>query len=304
MKTPRGGPPDRRRGPREDARAARVEEATRLVARAVRHAIDRGRFSSDEAVHVALVQLLRPGGPARRLSEESRAGIRRAVTQLAKALDPTQPRSILAFARGAAEAAWSQVKDLRHPGAGIAEAAEGSAAELARAAVWAEAAFARGDEDHLRRAVTRALRERKKGRGLTRLRLDDHDPLRSVLDVPVKGRVVLPKTDVRARIAAAAHGTALGDVLRQAARFSEDHLRPALGEELWAIARPVGFADKAESRVLVEVRSAMAAHEVQLRSQELTHRLRALPGFDKVHGTKIVVVEKPVLKVLPRPRNA
>lgn len=281
-------------------RQRRIDETTQLLTRALRHAVERGRFSSDQAIDVAMVQLLRPGGPGKRLSEASRDGLRRAVVELAKSLDPSQPRSILSFARGASEAAWSLVKDFRHPGAGIAEASEGSAATLARAAVWAEAAFAKGDEDHVRRAVTRALRERKKGRGLTRLPLEDHDPLRAVLDVPARGRVVLPRNDVRARLAAAAVGTPLGEALRQAARFSEELVRPALGEELWTIARPVGFADKAETRVLVEVRSSLAAHEVQLRSQELAHRLRSLPGFRDVKSIKIVVIEAKMLKVLPR----
>jgi hypothetical protein len=294
------------RGPAGAAEKAaqRTEETTRLIARALRHAIERGRFSRDEGVEIVLVQLFRPGGPALRLSEEARASLREAVGRLGAALDPTQPRSVLAFARAASEAAWHLVKDPRHPGAAIAEASGGNARELARAAVWAEAAFAKNSEDHLRRAVTRALRERKKGRGLTRLHLEDEDPLRAMLDVPTRGKVVLPRTDVRARIASAAEGTPLGAALRLAARFSEELVRPAIGEELWSLARPVGFADKAETKVLVEVRSALTAHEVQLRSQELAHRLRALPGFARVQGVKIVVVEEAALKVVPRPRGS
>lgn len=289
---PRGGPALRA------ARATRVEETTRLVARAIRAAVDRGTFSIEQAVEIAHVQLLRPGGPGRSISAEARAKLRDGITALARGLDVTQPRSILSFARGSAEAAWSMVKDLRHPGAGIADASHGSARELALAAVWAEATRARDSDDHVRRAVTRALRERKKSRGLVRVSLDDDDPLRTVLDVPARGKVLLPKADVRARIAEAAEGTSLGEVLRQVARFSDEFLRPALGEEIWALCRPVGFSDKAQRRVLLEVRSSMAAHEVQLRSREIVVRIRKVPGFEKIEGTKIVVVERSAFRVL------
>jgi hypothetical protein len=283
-----------------DPARARIEETTRLVARALRHAIDTGSFSTDEAVGVAWTQLLRPGGPAKRLGDAERLTLRATLEKLSRALDPSQPRSILAFARSSSEAAWALVKDLRHPGAGIADAAHGNVRALATAAVWAEVAFGKNDEDTVRRAVTRALRERRKGRGLVRVDLDDNDPLRTVLDLPERGRVILPKTDVRARIAEAAQETPLGAALRLAARFSEEIVRPAIGEELWSMARPVGFNDKAETRVIVEVKSALAAHEVQLRSRELLHRLQAIPGFQQLKGVKIVIVEQKVKPVVGR----
>lgn len=63
----------------------------------------------------------------------------------------------------------------------------------------------------------------------------------------------------------------------------------------------MGFSDKAERRVLLEVRSSMAAHEVQGRSSELLVRLRTVPGFEKLEGPKIVVVKQSVLRVARPP---
>ena len=279
----------------------RVEETTRLVVRALRHALERGRFSADEAAHVVLIQLMRPGGPGKRLGDESRARLHEAVHKLARAVDdPTRPRALLQLARTSSEAAWSMATTARHPGARMDEAADGDYRTLARAALFAEAVRAKDSEDHVRRAVVRAVRERKRSRGIAKLPLADGDPLRAMLDVALHGRVALPKNDVRNKIAVAADATPLGAVLRQAARFSEDLIRPAVGEELWSICRPVGFADKAETRVIVEVRSTTLAHETQLRSQELVHKLKKLAPFAQLTGIKLVVVEPATLALLRR----
>jgi hypothetical protein len=293
----------------QQRRAQQIEDTTRVVVRALRHALERGRFSVEDAADIALVQLFRPGGPAKLIGRDARERLSEAVRKLARAIDDvSKPRALLAFARASSEAAWSLASSPRHPGARIDEVALGDARTLAHAAVYATATQARDPEDHVRRAVARAVRERRRQeRGnntqMTRLPLHDGDPLRAVLDVPARGRVSLPKSDVRTHLAKAAHHTALGVVLRQAARFAEDVVRPAIGEELWSLCRPVGFADKLETRILVEVGSALVAHEVQLRSLELVHRLRAVPSFAKVTSMKLVVVE-PTARPILTPRGS
>lgn len=283
--------------------AKRAEESTISVARTIRRAIDAGGFSPDDAVGIALVTLTR-GPPGTKLSTSMRADLRAALVKLSNALDPAQPRSVLAFARAASQAAWSLVPVGRHPGATIADrAGDISVRELARAALYAEGTAAANPEEHVRRAVTRALRERHRSHGRKRVPLEDGDPLRAVLDVPARGYVRLARNDVRMKIAEAAHSNnAFGAALRQAAKFSEELLRPTLGEDIWAIGRPVGFSDKNETRVIVEVKSALLAHEMQLRSQELVHRLKKVRGFDNVAHIKLVVVEPSVLPVL-KPRT-
>lgn len=288
--------------PRARAHAQRIEETTVSIVRAVRRAIDAGGFSPEDAPSIALVTLMR-GAPGSKLSVDKRAALNMVITKLAKALEPSQPRSVLAFARASSEAAWSLVHKGRHPGAAIAErAADIPVRELARAALYAEGTSIGDPELHVQRAVTRAVRERRRSRGQKRVPLDDGDPLRVVLDVPSRGNVRLPRNDVRMRLAEAAHdNAAFGDALRQASRFSQELLRPVLGEELWSLGRPTGFSDKKESRVIVEVPSAMHAYEMQLRSQELVHRLRRVKGFEHVANVKLVVVEAATLPVV-KPR--
>ena len=288
----------------QEHRKTRELACAHRVVRAVRHALDRGHLSNEDAVELALLQLLRPGGPGARISIANRTRLREAVRHLARELDVTQPRSILQFAKGASQAAWTLAVVPRHPGASFDEAVNADPRALARAALYAEAAYARDSEDHIRRALTRAIRERKRMRGVSSIHLADNDPLRTVLDVPARGRVLLPKNDLRVHIAAAARATTFGDVLRLAARFSEEIVRPVLGEELWALGRPVGFSDRKQSRVLIETSSVSKAHEIQLRSPELVHRLKSTPGFENTKSVKIIVVEPNVLLVKPGPRTA
>ncbi|MCC7070569.1 MAG: DUF721 domain-containing protein [Deltaproteobacteria bacterium] len=286
MTTKRQRPPTR-------ARDARADDAVRVLVVALRRRVDDGRFDVDIATSTALQQLLRAGGPGAPLGPADRATLRVAVAALARPFATTgpMPRALLAFARDAVQAALALHRAPRHPGASVSQRIDDGAAALARAAVWAEAGRARDNDDLVRRAVTRALREKKRGRrGHVPLDVEEGDPLRAVLQLPSRGRVWLPKNDLRARIVESARGSAFGAALQHAARFAEEPMRSALGEELWALARPVGFADHAETRVLVEVASSAAAHEAQLRSREFVGTLRALPGLERVKGIKVLVV--------------
>lgn len=277
-------------------------DAVRVVLAALRRRVDDGRFGVDAAVETAFTHLVRPGGPGERLGAADRATLRDTLTKLARPLQSTgpMPRALLAFARDAVDAARGLVRAPRHPGAAINDQVDAGTAELARAALWAESTRARDDEDLVQRAVTRALREKKRGRrGRVPVDVPEGDPLRAVLHLPAQGRVWLPRNDLRAKIAATGKGSPFGEALKQAARFAEEHVRDALGEELWALARPVGFADRAETRVLLEVASSAAAHEAQLRQREYVGTLRTLPGLEKVKAVKVLVVAAESLPITP-----
>jgi hypothetical protein len=265
------------------------QETQRLVLRALQRRVDAGRFGPDDAVDVALVQIARPGGP--RLGDEQRHALRRALTVLAGDLAPPSPRALHAFAREAAHLAWQAVKPARSPGAVVSEAAHGNdVAHAARAAVYAELVHARNDDDLLRRAVHRALQERRRGLPGRAVPLAGGDPLRELLDLPAHGRVRLPSRDVRGTIArVAVDNAAVGATLRKAARFARHVLQPALGDELWLLCRPVGFTDRHETRVLIATESSLAAQETQLRSRELVFRLRQTEGFAAVTAVRVVV---------------
>lgn len=292
-----------RRASKETRKDTRREDATRVVVSALRRRVDDGRFSADAAVETALAHLLRPGGPGARLGPVDRASLREVLVKLARPLASVgpMPRALLAFARDAVDATLALHREPRHPGVYIEEKTDGGTAALARAALWAESTRAKDDDDLVRRAVTRAVREKKRGRrGKVPVDVPEDDPLRAVLHLPARGRVWLPRNDLRAKIAGSSKGTAFGAALQQAARFAEEAIRDALGEELWALARPVGFADRGETKVLLEVTSSAAAHEAQLRQREFIGTLRTLRGLERVKTVKIVVVTPEVLPVVKR----
>ncbi len=263
-----------------------------MVLVTLRRRVDEGQFSAEVAAETALAQLLRPGGPGARLGPVDRATLRDQVAALARPLATTgpMPRALLTFARDAVNATLVLLRPGRHPGARLEERIDDDTASLARAALWAELTRARDGDDLVRRAVTRAIREKKRGRrGKVTVDVPEDDPLRAVLHLPAHGRVWLPKNDLRAKIANTTKGSPFGAALQQAARFAEEVIRDAIGEELWALARPVGFADRAETRVVVEVTSSAAAHEAQLRTRELVGTLRTLPGMGRVKSIKVLV---------------
>ena len=288
---------------RRDARIAETASLLRHVLR--RHLEGEERFSWSRAVEIALVQLARPGRPAASLTPLLRARLERQLHELSRGLtDPSDARQVEAFCRRAAEAAHLAVPKARHPGAKLKDVAS-DVGELARAAIFAEYAGARDEEDLVRRAVTRALRERSKTRRhLARLALDEDDPLRSLLELPDRGPVYLPPRDLRVHLAAAVtpkgKQSLLPGLLRQAARFSERALRPALGEELWGLCRPVGFADRRATNVLVQVTSSALAHEVSMRKLDLIARLKHVPGFEGVRDVRFLVEEPKALPVVGR----
>jgi hypothetical protein len=175
-------------------------------------------------------------------------------------------------------------------------AAQADSRALAKAAIYAELVHATSDEDLVRRAVTRALGEKKRGSPGRPVPLQPGDPLRHLLDLPPTGRLRLPRGDVRGAMArAAVEVPSLGGLLRQVAVFSRTVMEDALGEELWSLCRPVGFADLRRTRILVATASSVAAQETQLRSRELLYRLKKLDGLSTILGIRVVVDQRPFL---------
>jgi hypothetical protein len=278
-----------RNGPPRDSLAHKVAETQRQLLRALARRVDEGQFGVDDAVDVTLVLLGRAGGP--RLSVEQRTSLRRSLLLLARMLAPPSPRALYSYARDAARLAWEAERPARSPGATLRDVAHGDDVEsIARAAIYAELLSARDDDDLVRRAVHRAIQERRRGQPGVPVPLHAGDPLRGLLDLPSHGRLRLPRRDLRGAIARVAHEEpALGDVLRKSARFARHILEPALGPELWLLCRPVGFVDKAETRVLVAAENSLAGQETQLRSRELVYRLKSVVGFERVDAVRVVV---------------
>jgi hypothetical protein len=286
---PRSPSPSSSRPAARDRAQRRIDETQRLLVRALVRRVDEGRFSADDAVDVAILQLSRPGGP--RLSDDQKAALRRSFLVLARTLSPPTPRALHDFAREAARLSWQSQTVPRSPSAALHDAAHGGdAAAAATAAVYAELLHARDSEDLVRRAVHRALLARRQPLPGVAVPLPSGDPLRGLLDLPSEGRLRLPRRDVRGTIARVAVDNAVvGETLRKAARFARHVLQPALGDELWMLCRPLGFSDKAETRVLVATEHSLGAQETQLRSRELVHRLKQVEGFSSVCAVRVVV---------------
>ena len=287
QKTPKATTRPFRRQPVEPAAATQT-----LILRALKRRVDLGRFAPEDAVDEALLQLSRPGGP--RLADDDRARLRTTLLTLARSLTPPSARAVYAFAKDAARLGWQLHRAGRSPGATIRERADversGDLRALAEAAVYKELLHARDDEDLIRRAVTRALGERRRGAPGRVVPLESGDPVRDLLALPSSGRVRLPRGDVRGAIAHAARNDAnLGGLLRQVAVFAKPVMEEALGEDLSILCRPVGFADARYSKVLVVTASSVAAQETQLRARELLYRLQRLPALAHISGVRVVV---------------
>lgn len=270
----------------------RVADTQTLLLRALKRRVDQGSFSADDAVDEALLQLSRAGGP--RLSVDDKQRLRQTFSTLARSLTPPSAKAIYAFCKDAATLGWQLHHEGRSPGATIRDHADierrGDVQALARAAIYAEMLGARSDEELIQRAVTRAIGERRRGSPGRLVPLDNDDPVRDLLDLPTRGRVRLPRGDVRGAIAHAANADAgLGALLRQVAVFARPVMEEALGEELFTLCRPVGFADAHRSKVLVATASSVAAQETQMRSRELLYRLQKLPALAHISGIRVVV---------------
>lgn len=259
---------------------------------ALRAAVDEGGFSSEQAARVAFLHLTRPERDGGLLPDEQRAILRLHVDELARHMvtDP-DTRTLQLFATECVRTARDAKKKGRHPGAALRRPTlPARDDDVVRAAIYAESVSAKDDDDLVRRAVTRALREEKRSRrGFARVPLDDRDPLRDVLGLPRAGGVRLLRTDVRQH-AAGLEGP-LGDALRESARFLPSQMRRVLGEELAGLCRVLGFADAHRRRVLIGVSSSALAQEVAMRKPELLARLRAQPGFEKVKDVRFEIVD-------------
>jgi hypothetical protein len=250
-----------------------------LVLRSLRQRLHDGHFAEHEAVGIALQHAKRhvdvpPGAKHDALQAQ--------LEVAAQHLDATKPRTLHVFAQQAGSIIATAMKPV---GAKARMSTPRASAKDAAAAALAATAFhAQGDEDHVRRAVTMAWRHQARGHPhQTTLRLDDNDPLRSSLALPVKGAAVMDRREVRH------HMLTLAPLLRQAGAFAPDALEDALGEELWALCRPVGFTDAKHTSLLVKVPSAAFANEVQMRTPELLARVQRVAGLQQVRSVRFVV---------------
>ncbi|MCP4500543.1 MAG: DUF721 domain-containing protein [Deltaproteobacteria bacterium] len=300
-----------RRALYDDELERKIRELTDTLTRILRHQLnrERGGFSVDEARRIAKMQLYRQGRPASNLGADARIAFNADLNAFASELkDPTRPAELVRFAKSCVKAAYA--RQPRRQALNV-RVAQGERIEtLTKAAIQAEYLSATTDDNVVQRAVTRLIHERRRGqRGFASLRLDDKDVIRELFDLPKFGRLALPSSDIRVHMARAINGTSprrvgrgkkktpatttdahpFGETLRHAALFSEVHLQDALGGELLLLGQPVGFTDARRRAVLFEVRSAAAAHQLNMRRQEVIYRLQQVSGFENVRDVRTEV---------------
>jgi len=249
------------------------------------------RTSMEDLANIAVVQLLRHD-PSPRLKAQRRDLKREALRLAEEVHDPTDSRQLRHFSMGLRQSADIMEKSRRHHERFVNLGSVESSMEDALAF---ELRRGLSQDEAMARAVTRVIKERKKGRGTRVVTLDHQDPLRGLLHL-ASGRNQLPKNDVRVAMAAQKN-TPLGQALRDSARFREDVLRDALGEELWGLCRPTGFADVMRRKLLVCVLSSAILQEVTMRKNEVLSRIKRTEGFESVRQLKLYVSDATSLPV-------
>ncbi len=261
-----------------------VEVTARHLVRVLRRRIDdvERPITQESAAAVAFMQVCRKERPGGALGIDARERLRADVDALAQSFDPARQQSVVAFAKAVAESA---VRAMPARASVNERVVSNNNRALATSAVRAEMLGAESNEEIVRRAALRMFREKRRGRiGHRTLHLDETDPLKDLLDLP-SSHASLLRQDIRHVMAKGK----VGDVLREAARFSDVTLRDVLGEELWALGRPVGFADGRQRQVLIEVESDAVAHALSMRRGEILSRLRAAPGLDGISDIRFAV---------------
>jgi hypothetical protein len=161
-----------------------------------------------------------------------------------------------------------------------------------------EIGWSRGPEDLMSRVLRRTLREeRLSRRGRRSIPVKKEDPLFEIFGSDQPRGTRLPRQDMRVHLWRTLERTPsenLGEdnllsALRLGAAFTPERMREALGEDLFSLCRPEGFADKQHTILFARVPSASAAQMVAMRKVEILDRLRPLPGLDGLRDLRTQV---------------
>ena len=124
-------------------------------------------------------------------------------------------------------------------------------------------------------------------------RLNIHSPLAQVLDVDSKDKAILAPNDIRTHMLKSSkksrfkEESTLLSLLTQAAPFAETLLTKTLGPNTYKRFKPVGYANRAATILLVEITSAADAYEFNFHKNDLLKKLQKHPGFEKIVDIKL-----------------
>lgn len=147
------------------------------------------------------------------------------------------------------------------------------------------------DEEAARHAGARFFKENQKlmGRHITiKARKNAH--FFDILSLPPVKKAQLPKEDIRSHLFHYLNGSenknSLSNVLSKALPFQSELLLELLGADLFKLAQPVGYADKNERILLLEVASSAQAHLLTFRKGEYLARLKKHESFKKLQSIR------------------
>jgi hypothetical protein len=81
----------------------------------------------------------------------------------------------------------------------------------------------------------------------------------------------------------------LNQILKLAAFFSEESLINILGSELYKIAKPIGYADKKRTTILIKASSSANMQEIYYRKKEILSILKQTSCFNNIERIKIIL---------------
>jgi phenylalanyl-tRNA synthetase alpha subunit len=124
-----------------------------------------------------------------------------------------------------------------------------------------------------------------------------HHPLRDTLEVLNSHHKKLAQEDIRNKLLNLKNYTSknnssegvLFTILKKAQAFSNTNLHSLLGDNLFHLCRPLGFLDKNDTTVVIEVPSSAHLHALTYKKLEILRALKRDPNFGRARFIKFQV---------------
>jgi hypothetical protein len=132
---------------------------------------------------------------------------------------------------------------------------------------------------------------------LKRAQKISNHPLASALEILNTSHAKVAKEDIRNKLLNLkrftnkfnSHEGKLFNILKKAQSFSLSHLHALLGDELFYRCRPLGFLDKNDLTIVIEVPSSAHLHELSYRKQDILRALKQDDHFRKARFIKFII---------------
>lgn len=251
-----------------------MDDATRVLLKILRSHFEQSAelLQAWEGVpRLALMELARPGWPGEDLSKDQKAWLEFEFGKLAKSL--FYANDIKSLQRFAQQAVALVLKT----------APKKSKAQISKQRLYnlikVEQLDGYEDSAVASRAAARYMNDQKRTqKNMSYIAAEPDNRLLDLLSLPKSTGAEIPKQDIRGLILK----NPLAELLKKATCFAPEVVRPVLGEDLAKHLKPVGFTDKAQKVMLIEVPSSSIAHEMSFRKPEIIKRLKQLKEFEQI----------------------